>query len=583
MKQVNLKINGIPVTVDAGTRILDAAKKAGVNIPTLCYLKDVTNDGSCRMCVVEVTGAKNLVTSCFATVKEGMEVFTNTPKVLASRKTTLELILSNHDQNCLSCVRSTNCELQKLAVEYGCDSYKYKGEKNQYPLDDSNPYLIRDNNKCILCRRCVAVCNKIQTVSAIGPNFRGFKTEIGSVFGHNLDATGCVACGQCIKVCPVGALYEKDDTARVMEAILDPEKFVIVGTAPAVRVGLGEEFGYPIGSDVQGKMVTSLRRLGFDKVFDVNMTADLTIMEEGTELLSRLDDKNATLPMITSCSPGWINFIETYYPDLVGHLSSCKSPQQMFGAVMKTYYAEKFGIDPAKMVVVTVMPCTAKKTEVLRDHHKASGYPDVDITITTRELARLLKRQSINLATLEESDFDDPIGKGSSAGNLFGTTGGVMEAALRTVAYVVNGKNLDKLDFKAVRGMKGIKEAKVKLDNGVEVKVAVVHSLANARKIMEDIKAGKSKYHFIEVMACPGGCINGGGQPIVSSEILNNVDVRELRAKAVYARDKKAPLRLSHENPIMKTLYDEYFGKPNSHKAHEILHTTYKAQDAKIK
>ena len=578
MKQVNLKINGIPVTVNAGTRILDAAKKAGVNIPTLCYLKDVTNEGSCRMCVVEVTGAKNLVTACFATVKEGMEVFTNTPKVLASRKTTLELILSNHDQKCLSCVRSTNCELQKLALEYGCDSYRFEGIKNEYPLDDSNPYLIRDNNKCILCRRCVAVCDKVQSVSAIGANFRGFATEIGSVFGHKLDETGCVACGQCIKVCPVGALYEKDDTARVMQAINDPDKYVIVGTAPAVRVGIGEEFGYPIGTDVQGKMVTALRRLGFDKVFDVNMTADLTIMEEGTELLGRLGDKNAKLPMITSCSPGWINFIETNYPDLLGHLSSCKSPQQMFGAVMKTYYAEKFGIDPAKMVVVTVMPCTAKKTEVLREHHKASGHPDVDITITTREFARLLKRQSIDLAALEESDFDDPIGKGSSAGNLFGATGGVMEAALRTVAYVVNGKNLEKLEFRAVRGMKGIKEATVKLDNGVAVKVAVVHTLANARKIMEDIKAGKSKYHFIEIMACPGGCINGGGQPIVSSEVLNNVDVAALRAKAVYARDKKAALRLSHENPIMKTLYDEYFGKPNSHKAHEILHTTYNAQ-----
>lgn len=580
MKQVNLKINGIPVTVDAGTRILDAAKKAGVKVPTLCYLKDVTNEGSCRMCVVEVVGAKNLVTSCFATVKEGMEVLTNSPKVLESRKTTLELILSNHDQKCLSCVRSTNCELQKLALEYGCDSYRFEGVKNSYPLDDSNPYLIRDNNKCILCRRCVAVCNKVQSVSAIGANNRGFKTEIGSVFGHKLDETGCVACGQCIKVCPVGALYEKDDTAKVMKAILDPEKFVIVGTAPAVRVGIGEEFGYPIGTDVEGKMVTALRRLGFDKVFDVNMTADLTIMEEGTELIERLNDKNAKLPMITSCSPGWINFIETFYPDLIGHLSSCKSPQQMFGAVMKTYYAEKFGIDPAKMVVVTVMPCTAKKTEVIRDHQSASGYPDVDITITTRELARLLKRQSIDLASLENSDFDDPIGKGSSAGYLFGATGGVMEAALRTVASIVNGKNLEKLDFKKVRGLDGIKEANVSLDNGMVVKVAVAHSLSNARKLMEQIKEGKSKYHFIEIMACPGGCVNGGGQPIVSSEILNSdTDVRALRASAIYNRDKKAELRQCHENPIMKTLYNEFFGKPGSHKAHEILHTSYNPQN----
>ena len=394
MNNVTLKINGIEVTVPEGTRILDAAKTAGFNIPTLCYLKDICNEGSCRVCVVEVKGARNLVASCSATVTPGMEVFTNTPKVMAARKTTLELILSNHEKKCLSCVRSGNCELQKLSHEYNCDEMAYNGEMKKYPIDDNNPYLVRDNNKCILCRRCVAVCNKVQSVGVIGANKRGFDTHIGCAFGKTLDEVPCVACGQCINVCPVGALRERDDTDAVREAIADPDKYVIVGTAPSVRVALGEEFGYPMGKNVEGKMVAALKRMGFNKVFDVDMAADMTIMEEGTEFIQRLNDPNATLPMITSCSPGWIRYIEFNYPELLPHLSSCKSPQQMFGAIMKTYYAEKFGIDPAKMVVVSVMPCIAKKAERLRDNQAASGYPDIDIAITTRELARMIKSLS---------------------------------------------------------------------------------------------------------------------------------------------------------------------------------------------
>ena len=505
MNKVTLKINGIEVTVPEGTRILDAAREAGFNIPTLCYLKDICNEGSCRVCVVEVKGARNLVASCSATVTQGMEVFTNTPKVMAARKTTLELILSNHEKKCLSCVRSGNCELQKLSREYNCDEMAYAGEMKKHVIDDNNPYLIRDNNKCILCRRCVAVCNKIQSVGVIGANKRGFDTTIGCAFGKTLDEVPCVACGQCINVCPVGALRERDDTDDVRAAIADPDKYVIVGTAPSVRVALGEEFGYPIGKDVEGKMVAALKRMGFDKVFDVDMAADMTIMEEGTEFLERLNDKNATLPMITSCSPGWIRYIEFYYPELLPHLSSCKSPQQMFGAIMKTYYAEKFNIDPAKMVVVAVMPCIAKKAEKLRENQAASGYPDIDIAITTRELARLIKSYGLDFDKLPSEAFDNPIGEGSTAGLIFGATGGVMEAALRTVAEVVTKKPLEKVDFKAVRGVEGIKNATVDLGEK-KVKVCVASGLANAKKVLEEIKSGKADYQFVEIMSCPGGC-----------------------------------------------------------------------------
>lgn len=579
MKEVTLKINNIPVTVPEGTRILDAARQAGFNIPTLCYYKDLTNEGSCRVCVVEVKGARSLVASCSAVVAEGMEVFTNTPKVLQSRKMTLELILSNHEKKCTSCVRSTNCELQKLALEYGCEEGKYEGAKTPVTLELDNPYLIRDNTKCILCRRCVAACNKYQSVGVIGANNRGFATVIGCAFDRPLAEVDCVACGQCINVCPVGALTERDDTAKAIAAINDPTKTVIVGTAPSVRVALGEEFGYDIGTNVEGKMVASLRRLGFDKVFDVDMTADLTIMEEGYELLGRLNDTTAALPMITSCSPGWVRYIEFNYPELLPHVSSCKSPQQMFGAVIKTYYAEKFNLDPKDIYVVSVMPCIAKKTEILRDDQNASGYPDIDCVLTTRELARLIRNYGIDFKALPDEEFDAPLGMSSTAGLLFGATGGVMEAAVRTVYDVVTGSECEKLDFKAVRGTKGIKTATVDM-KGTKVKVAVAHTLANAKKLLEEIKAGKSKYQFIEIMTCPGGCVNGGGQPIVSSEVINaGTDVKALRAGAIYKADKKSKLRKSHENPVIKTLYDEYFIKPNSHKAHEILHTTYKKRE----
>lgn len=579
MKEVTLKINDIPVTVPEGTRILDAARQAGFNIPTLCYYKDLTNEGSCRVCVVEVKGARSLVASCSAVVAEGMEVYTNTPKVLKSRKTTLELLLSNHEKKCLSCVRSTNCELQKLSNEYGCDENHYHGVKTPVNVEEYNAYLVRDNAKCILCRRCVAMCNKVQSVGVIGANYRGFNTTIGCAFDRSLGAVDCVACGQCINVCPVGALTERDDTGFVIDALQDKSKTVIVGTAPSVRVALGEEFGYPIGTDVEGKMVAALRRLGFDKVFDVDMTADLTIMEEGYEFLERLQDKTASLPMITSCSPGWIRFIEFNYPELLPHLSTCKSPQQMFGAIIKTYYAEKMGIDPKDIVVVSCMPCTAKKTEIFREDQNASGYPDIDVVITTRELARLIKHYGINFNSLPDEQFDAPLGIGSTAGLLFGATGGVMEAALRTVYEAVTGNEPASLDFKAVRGTKGIKSATLDL-NGTKVKVGVAHTLANARKMLEDIKNGKSDYHFIEIMTCPGGCVNGGGQPIVSSEVINSgVDVKALRAAAIYKADKKSKLRKCHENPVIKTLYSDYFVKPNSHKAHEVLHTSYRKRE----
>ncbi len=574
METINIKINGMSLDVPKGSTILEAAKLAHIDIPTLCFLKEINEIGACRICVVEVKGARSLVASCMYPVAEGMEIMTNTPKVLDSRKKTLELILSDHDRKCLSCVRSGSCELQKLCTDLKVENeLLYAGEQNHFDLDLSSAHMVRDNNKCILCRRCSAVCEKIQGIGVIGANERGFATTISCAFDMGLAETSCVSCGQCIAVCPTGALYEKDFTTEVFEAIADPEKYVIVQTAPAVRAALGEAFGYPIGTNVEGKMVAALRRLGFDMVFDTDFAADLTIMEEATEFLDRVQN-GGVLPLITSCSPGWIKYCEHYYPDMLENLSSCKSPQQMFGAITKTYYAEKMGLDPEKIVMVSVMPCTAKKFEIARDDQNAAGVPDVDISITTRELARMIERVGLNFNSLPEEKFDDPLGRSTGAGVIFGATGGVMEAALRTAVETLTGEELKSLDFMEVRGTKGIKEATYHIA-GMDVHVAVASGLVNAKKVLEDVKSGKANYHFIEIMGCPGGCVNGGGQPIQPATVRNFTDIRSLRASALYNLDAAMPLRKSHENPSVKQLYDEYLGKPGSHKAHEILHTTY--------
>ena len=573
METINLKINGIEVTAPKGSTILEAARLAHIEIPTLCFLKEINEIGACRVCIVELKNGK-LVTSCVYPAEEGMEVFTNTPRVMDSRKKTVQLLLSNHNRSCLSCVRSGHCELQELAHDLGVeDEGYYDGEVSATEIDDSAAHMIRDNSKCILCRRCVAVCENVQGIGVMGANNRGFAREIGSAFGMGLGETSCVSCGQCIAVCPTGALQEKDCTEEVFAAIADPKKHVIVQTAPAVRAALGEEFGLPIGTNVEGKMAAALRRLGFDKVFDTDFSADLTIMEEAHEFIDRVQN-GGVLPLITSCSPGWVKYCEHYFPDMTENLSSCKSPQQMFGAIVKSYYAEKMGIDPKDIVSVSVMPCTAKKFEIGRDNEDANGVPDVDISITTRELARMIKKARIRFLELPDEKFDEPLGLGSGAGVIFGATGGVMEAALRTAVETLTGEELPKLDFTEVRGTKGIKEASYNVA-GMEVKVAVASGLGNARELLNKVKSGEANYHFIEIMGCPGGCVNGGGQPQQPGYVRNTTDIRALRAKVLYDSDAANPIRKSHENPAVKELYDTYLGKPGSSKAHHLLHTTY--------
>ena len=574
MEMLNIKINGMPFSVEKNTTILDACRQFGIKIPTLCFLRDINEIGACRMCMVEVKGARSLVASCVYPIdREGTEIFTNSPKVIESRKTTLELILSNHDKKCLSCPRNNNCELQALCKEYGIeDENKFDGANPVLPIDNSTAHLVRNNNKCILCRRCVAAC-KEQHVGVIGPNNRGFDTTIGCAFDQNLADVACVSCGQCTVVCPTGALVVKDETTKVFEAIADPEKVVIVQTAPAVRAALGEEFGLPMGTNVEGKMVAALKRLGFDKVFDTNFGADLTIVEEGTEFINRVKN-GGVLPMITSCSPGWVKFCEHYYPDLLPNLSTCKSPQQMTGAIIKSYYAEKEGIDPKNIVSVSVMPCTAKKFEHKREDEGKDGIQDVDIVITTRELADMIKRAGLQFTALPDEEYDPALGLFTGAAVIFGATGGVMEAALRSVADILTGEELEQIDYTEVRGTEPIKYATYNVA-GMEVKVAVTSGLSNAAKLLDDIRAGKADYQFVEIMCCPGGCVNGGGQPIVPAEIRNYTDIRAERAKVLYAEDAGLPLRKSHESPIVKKLYEDYLGEPGGHKAHDLLHTTY--------
>ena len=575
---INLKINGQDVSAPAGSTVLEAARMAGIEIPTLCYLKDVSQTGSCRMCLVEIKGGRALQAACVYPVAEGLEVYTNTPAVRNARKVTLELILSNHDRKCLTCERNRNCELQTLADELGITDIHYEGVRNVYDIDEVSPSIVRDNNKCILCRRCVNMCKNIQTVGAIDAMDRGFKTSIGCAFEKSLGEVSCVNCGQCIAVCPVGALREKDATDDVWAALANPDKHVVVQTAPAVRAALGEEFGMEMGTPVTGKMAAALRRLGFDKVFDTNFAADLTIMEEGTELLHRLQN-GGKLPMITSCSPGWVKFCEHNFPDMIDNLSSCKSPHEMYGAIIKSYYAEKAGIDPKDIFVVSVMPCTAKKYEAQREELGVNGLADVDSVLTTRELAKMIKQAGIRFTQLPDEVFDDPFGaEATGAGVIFGATGGVMVAAIRTVADILDNTSHSEVEYEAVRGLEGIKIASVQA-GGKTIRAAVAHGLGNARELLNKVKNGEVELDFIEIMDCPGGCVNGGGQPIVSAKDRMDKDIRAERAKAIYSEDKSLELRKSHDNPYIKKLYEEFLGEPCGHKSHELLHTHYVARD----
>lgn len=580
MEKINLTIDNRPVSVDKGTTILDAAKAYGIEIPTLCHINlegtCVNNHpASCRMCVVEVSGRRNLAPACATACMEGMEVHTNSLRVLKARKTVLELILSNHPSDCLVCPKSGNCELQNLARKLKIHETPFQGGERTAHEVAKSVSIVRDMNKCILCRRCETMCNEVQTVGAIGAMNRGFGTTVAPAFGLKLSESECTYCGQCVAVCPVGALTERDNTSRLIDDLANPEKIVVVQTAPAVRVAIGEEFGYPAGTIVTGKLAMALRKLGFNYVFDTDFAADLTIMEEGSELLGRLNgflagDKSVKLPILTSCCPAWVNFFEHQFPDMLDIPSTARSPQQMFGSIAKSYWAEKMGIPREKLVVVSIMPCLAKKYECDREEFKQNGNPDVDYSLSTRELAALIKEANIDFTALEDSDFDAPLGESTGASVIFGATGGVMEAALRTAYELQTGKTLAKVDFEQVRGLEGIRQATVDID-GFELKVGIAHGLGNARRLLEDIRSGKSEFHAIEIMACPGGCIGGGGQPLHHGDI----EIVRARQNALYEEDKNKPLRKSHENPYIKSLYEEYLGKPLSEKSHKLLHTHY--------
>ena len=576
-KMINLTIDNQKIKVPEGTTILEAAKQAGIDIPTLCFLKEINEVGDCRMCIVEVEGRRGFATSCIQTVEEGMVVHTHTQNVLEARHVILDLIISNHAKDCLTCTRSGNCELQMLATKFNVLNVEFPGEMTKHKVDDLSPSIVRDFNKCILCRRCVAACKNVQHIGAIDVINRGFESCISTVGDCSLNNVNCTFCGQCIEACPTGALHEKESINDVWAKLKDPDTYVVVQTAPAVRVALGEEFQMPIGTNVAGKMVTALKRLGFDKVFDTNTGADFTIMEEANEFVKRFK-KNDNLPMMTSCCPAWVKYIESYEPDLLPHLSSCKSPHQMFGALIKSYYANKMGINPEKIYTVSVMPCIAKKFERQRPEMQNDGLWDVDNVITTRELSRMIKQANIEFTKLEDSEFDAPMGEATGAGAIFGTTGGVMEAALRTAQDTLTGKSLDKIEFEQVRGGKGIKKATIEIA-GKPIKVVAASGLSNARKILDEIKSGKADYQFVEIMACPGGCIMGGGQPIKSSKTRSEVDVRKLRADSIYSIDEKSTIRKSHENPVLKKIYEEYLEEPGSYRAEKLLHTNYRKRE----